>query len=98
VDLGDRIRIERDDDQLAVIMSVASLLSPEKRAAFLERLAGHLKLLCISKPTDRELDTACRVALQRGFGHDEAQRRHTETNRRGGSHFRRGACDRAAVD
>jgi hypothetical protein len=52
------------DDQLGVIMGIAGSLPIEKRDAFLQRLAAHMKHLNICRPTNHELDTACRIALQ----------------------------------
>jgi hypothetical protein len=51
------------DDQLQIVISDASGLSPEKRSVFLERLAARLRLRG-SRFTDVDLNDAIRLALK----------------------------------
>ena len=51
------------DNQLAIVMTAAGGLSPEKRSVFLERVAGRLQLRG-GRFTDCDLDDSVRLALQ----------------------------------
>jgi hypothetical protein len=60
-----------NDHQLALVMAAAQPLEIEKRATFMERVAGQLRIRGAGRPTDDELDQAIKQAL-RGLLHAPA--------------------------
>jgi hypothetical protein len=58
------------DDQLRAVIA-GGPLPPEKQSAFLERVAGHLRLVGYDRVSDTDVERAVQVAL-RGLLHAPA--------------------------